>query len=283
MSRPTTEIFGNYGSNFHLNHERHRSNLGIMRMHPHYEAFMVTQTPVTATIYINGSSYKTDQPFLLIISPFSLHGVDLTVTNGTIERYIAHFGDEMIQTYPDVQEAVETCFQKISGAVFLLQGDCLQKCRSLFALSNTYPETSEVQRLIFPVILKTILISDCERLDFGKNKNILQIQQIIKYMQEHLAEPISAESVAQQFYISRSKLDKDIRKYTMLSFRQLLNELRLCNAEYLLRNPKLKISDIAVRSGFENENYFFTLFKNYKGTTPLKYQKNAGLHYKRIK
>lgn len=255
-------------------------------MHPHYEAFMVTESPVRATVHINGSSYEIDQPFLLVISPYSFHGVDLTFSNAkadTIKRYIAHFGDVMIQSSPELLETVETHFKSFSGIVYHLKEDCLQKCQTLFALSNSYAETCAVQKLIFQIIIGTVMLSDCEKLEFGKEKKGLQIQQIIKYMHEHLAEPITAESVAQQFYISRSKLDKDIRQYTMLSFRQLLNELRLCNAEYLLRNPNLKISDIAARSGFENENYFFTMFKNYKGTTPLKYQKNTCLHYKRIK
>ena len=104
------------------------------------------------------------------------------------------------------------------------------------------------------------------------------ISDIMKYMFEHLSEPINADSVAKHFCISRSKLDKDFNKYTQTSFRQFLITMRLTNAVSLLWGNKLSISEIAAASGFETENHFYTQFKKREGITPLQYRKKALRH-----
>ena len=52
------------------------------------------------------------------------------------------------------------------------------------------------------------------------------------------------------------------------SFSTYLNELRLRKAEELLRYSNLKASEIAARTGYSNVNYFYTLFRKYRGYYP---------------
>jgi len=59
------------------------------------------------------------------------------------------------------------------------------------------------------------------------------------------------------------------------SFTTYLNELRLRKAEELLRYTSLKTSEIASRIGYANANYFYTIFKKYKGYYPSESKSKA--------
>jgi AraC-like DNA-binding protein len=72
--------------------------------------------------------------------------------------------------------------------------------------------------------------------------------------------------------ISNSKLNKDLKKYSV-NFHQLLKDMRLSQAFFMLKNTNLDITSIATNLGFENDTYFYTFFKNATGTTPLQYRK----------
>ena len=53
------------------------------------------------------------------------------------------------------------------------------------------------------------------------------------------------------------------------TFNQFVNDYRLKHAKKLLREaPELKISTVAVESGFANERTFFRVFKEATGMTP---------------
>ena len=44
----------------------------------------------------------------------------------------------------------------------------------------------------------------------------------------------------------------------------------------LLQNTEMQVSDIAAQVGYESEGYFYRLFKNQYGVTPLEYRKQNG-------
>lgn len=59
-----------------------------------------------------------------------------------------------------------------------------------------------------------------------------------------------------------------------MSFTEYVNDYRLqMAADDILRGEK-QISDVASDHGFDNESYFFRLFKKKYGITPLKYRQH---------
>ena len=51
--------------------------------------------------------------------------------------------------------------------------------------------------------------------------------------------------------------------------------IRIINAEKLLLEGDDSITSVAQKCGFNDPNYFSTVFKKIKGITPLKFAKNA--------
>ena len=267
-------FFENYGSDFYLYHVNCRGNSGIMHLHPHWE-MLICHAPEPAVITANGTEVTGDRPFLAIFAPYCLHAVEFRNFYSEIERFVCYFGDDLINCNPQVFSVYPDIFKK-NFAIFSLTDEQAEKCKAMIDLSKVFEHNSKEQKLLFLLVLSYVLNKSKPQSSSDSLSNDLQISTIIKYMFEHLSEKIDADSVAQQFYMSRSKLDKDFQKYTTVSFRQLLIDMRLSHAAYLLVNTKMKISDIASLSGFENENYFYAQFKKLMGTTPLKFQKDPG-------
>lgn len=68
------------------------------------------------------------------------------------------------------------------------------------------------------------------------------------------------------------KLSRIIKKYTELTFNELLQEKRLSKAAELLKSTNLPISETIQSIGYENLTYFYKIFKKKYNTTPKKYR-----------
>lgn len=100
------------------------------------------------------------------------------------------------------------------------------------------------------------------------------IQQTILELNEHYAEPISLNSVAEKLKITPPYLSKIFMKETSTSFINYLTALRVEKAKLLLRNTNKKINVICQQVGYPDPKYFCTLFKREVGVTPNQYRSN---------
>ena len=55
---------------------------------------------------------------------------------------------------------------------------------------------------------------------------------------------------------------------------QLTNEATDFNAAQLLSTGNFSVTEVAERCGYSDSNYFASVFKKFKGTTPLKFSKS---------
>ncbi|MDG6692567.1 helix-turn-helix domain-containing protein [Staphylococcus aureus] len=77
-------------------------------------------------------------------------------------------------------------------------------------------------------------------------------------------------------YQTRYALRQLFRQQTGMTISQYLRQLRLCQAQYLLRHSSLLISEIAARCGFEDSNYFSVVFTRETGVTPRVWRQQWG-------
>lgn len=68
-------------------------------------------------------------------------------------------------------------------------------------------------------------------------------------------------------------INRIIKKHSGMSLREYIRSITLTKAEQMLRHTDESISKIIAAIGFENKTYFYTLFKDKYGMTPLKYRK----------
>ena len=103
----------------------------------------------------------------------------------------------------------------------------------------------------------------------------MPVTRSLSYIESHYRECISLESCAENVGISYTHLSRIFKKETTFSFSEYLNRLRVNKAKILLVENKLPIKKIVEETGFTNYNYFFKVFKDVEGITPVEYTEDA--------
>lgn len=100
----------------------------------------------------------------------------------------------------------------------------------------------------------------------------LDTARALRYMWEHLAEPLGVGDVADAVAISRRKLERHFRQHLGRSVNEELNRKRVEWSCELLTATKLPSREIGRQVGFNSGAYFHVVFRNLMGTTPKKYR-----------
>lgn len=95
-----------------------------------------------------------------------------------------------------------------------------------------------------------------------------KLRQAIEYIQEHLAQEISLNELAEYLGISRYYFCRLFKQSTGLSPYQYVIQQRVERAKQLLLQGTLSISDIAIACGFAHQSHLNRHFKRLTGVTP---------------
>ncbi|WP_340017064.1 AraC family transcriptional regulator [Paenibacillus sp. FSL K6-1318] len=99
------------------------------------------------------------------------------------------------------------------------------------------------------------------------------LESVCEYLEDHYAEPIKLEQVAEHIKFSKfhvCKLFKEIKGVTLMEY---LNHFRIIKSEWALLFRQDSILDIAIGHGFNNVNSYNRLFKKYNDCTPSEFRK----------
>ena len=96
--------------------------------------------------------------------------------------------------------------------------------------------------------------------------------QIITYIQEYYAEPITLDSLAEVFNYSAYHLSSLFKEHTGISPIDYLIRFRLEMASELLMKTDASIREIAASIGYKDVYYFSRIFKKRKGVSPAQFR-----------
>lgn len=99
------------------------------------------------------------------------------------------------------------------------------------------------------------------------------IEQIQIYTRRNYQKNLTVEFLASLFYMNSSYLSHLFRKRTGVKYVSYLNSIRIEQAKKLLETTDRKLYQIAKAVGYENNKYFFRVFKKLEGITPEQYRK----------
>jgi len=104
-----------------------------------------------------------------------------------------------------------------------------------------------------------------------------QLQELVKNHKPHLDDDISLPKLAALLGVTSHQLSELLNIHKSTSFYDFLNDLRYQESLQFLdaNQSELTIADIAYRSGFNNRNSFYKVFKEKSGVTPSQYKKQS--------
>ncbi|GHV72906.1 DNA-binding response regulator [Spirochaetia bacterium] len=92
------------------------------------------------------------------------------------------------------------------------------------------------------------------------------------FIDEHYTNPITQRDVAESITLNTSYFSKIFREETGESFTHYLARYRIGKAVELMKDPTLKVYEIAGRVGYDNVQYFIKIFRQYTGLSPNQYR-----------
>lgn len=107
-----------------------------------------------------------------------------------------------------------------------------------------------------------------------KNEHVLQIrmQKMIGYIQNHYAEDVSLQDIANSASISRSEASRCFQSYLHTSPVNYLLKYRVERSMQLLRDNNMTVEAVALECGFSSSAYFCKIFRAHTGMTPKQYR-----------
>lgn len=263
-------FYEDYGSGLHAHFMRSPRGyaLPVYHVHPHWELYFCPNVLEQVT-FVNGQSITYTQPLAILCPPFTHHGTSVDSGAQYFYHDVFYFGEEYLADLGEHHFFLAP-FARSSACFFPLNAADAGQLLQLSDQIRTSPAIE--QKLLFAVFFHRLcaLCPEENRHYIGQANSY--IQDVMRYIVDHLAEPLTGTSIAAAFYISRNKLSADFKQFTHTTLHQFIINLRLERAKELLSAGEPPNNrEIAQRCGFENEYYFYEFFKNQTGMTPREY------------
>lgn len=106
----------------------------------------------------------------------------------------------------------------------------------------------------------------------ASNGHLPLVRELKAYMNEHLDEDISLDSLAERANLTPNYVSMLFKEATNVHVGEYLTRIRLEKAANLLRDTKATVSEISLQVGYRYSQYFSRKFKAKYGVTPLQYR-----------
>lgn len=100
-----------------------------------------------------------------------------------------------------------------------------------------------------------------------------QLRRAAEYMTEHLGDPVPLKDLAEQTGLSPSRFGRAFKLSMGISPHRWQMNLRIMEAQELLREGKRPQADIALATGFAEQSHFSRVFKEVVGMPPRVWQR----------
>jgi AraC-like DNA-binding protein len=99
-------------------------------------------------------------------------------------------------------------------------------------------------------------------------------ERAIAYIKDNFHKAITLDDISNHIKINRCYFCNVFKKETGKTYSQFLNDIRIEKSKELLMDRALSILEVSLSAGFNNQNYFNTIFKKLTNMTPLEYRNN---------
>lgn len=129
-----------------------------------------------------------------------------------------------------------------------------------------YHLTAALRLLITQCVSGKVKVSEQEQIASERMK------QMLRYVEEHYAEELTVEKLADCVALSESACLRSFRQFLGITPIQYVKQFRVEKAAELLRSTRLKTGEVGLECGFSDASYFIKTFRGIKHCTPREYR-----------
>lgn len=142
-------------------------------------------------------------------------------------------------------------------------------------MHESWQQSQWLERLQVKTLFYQIVLSIYQQLSSQESyvKQTGLVSQIKAYVEEHYADSIRLEPLAERLNYSVSHISAVFKRETNYSLVEYVMQLRMKKAVALLKSTNVPLKEIAASVGYTDVHYFNRLFKRHLGISPGKYRK----------
>lgn len=244
--------------------------------HSNYEIYYFVAGD--ADYLVEGREYHLTPHSLILLSPYVFHGVRVNSTadyircsiNFSPEELTAERRTFLLSSFPGNKknEPREIFYEKTEEFG-------IHACFEHLIHSQIHPEP--LQNTCYPVFLEALLAQIslmCQtiRPSSADTSASGTITEIIHYLNDHLTDTITLDSLSSRFFISKYYMNRAFKKATGTTVMDYLIYKRVIMARQLMLNG-YTASDAANHSGFGDYSSFYRAYKKVMGCSPGSFSK----------
>ena len=248
-------------------------SMSRLHFHDHFEIMLPLTSP--GNIFVNDQVYPLERGTLYLIGESTLHR---TMANGFHSRYILHISrkalTDLSTPQTDFTHLMQVNFRRanldneqMTELIELYQD--LERNKNDGTFGSDIRQTVALLRLLIKVAPTLDAATAGEAI---RNKDFLRVAPILDYIRDNLAESLSLDQIASQFYLSKHYLCRIFKSATGFSVMEYIIYSRVLKARQLLQDG-VSVQQAGELSGFSDNSHFIRTFGHLTGVTPGRYAK----------
>jgi AraC-like DNA-binding protein len=257
------------------------SNMKTNHYHDHYEIYY--QMSGDRYYFIEDRTYYIKKGDLVLIDLNVIHKT-MHAGSNSYERILINFKEEYIGKILDKNSALDLkdffrmgihvlrLSLKEQNIVESILSKILEEKKNQLSRYNLYTKALLLELLI--VISRLVESSPEKHLEYP-NQVHKKISEITRYINNNYEKQITLKLISDTFYISPYYLSRTFKEVTGFTFLEYLNSVRIKEAQKLLAETRLNITEISDRAGFQSSTSFGRVFKSINQISPLQFRKKV--------
>jgi AraC-like DNA-binding protein len=266
-----------------VDQDRPVGDIGTFGEHTHDLYHIVLYTRSSGSYLKCGEKYHAEPGTLVIVSPGQSHDF-VSLRNSSVYSEITFSlltptgkvltlpFEKILSIYTGVPGQIRNelrLSKEAAQELVIIMIRIMDYLQSPSPLSDFY--TQRALANLFDMIVAHCYTEGIHDAALARDNPILQVKQ---YIDEHYAEPITAEDLASMSHCSKGHLFRAFKRSFRVSPLAYQQDLRFEAAQRLLRFTSLRCYEIALRVGYANVYYFHRQFRKRMGITPRAYRQS---------
>ena len=242
-------------------------------LHWHRELEILYILNGSAVVQMKGKKYRLKPQDLIVIESSIIHdviyalpqtmGICIHISKSYMRKYLADLELMQMLCTPESpgngkEEGYERLRQYLKELTVLY-----------FEQKQSYPFASSA--IVLKILAELVdnfseLVS--EELNIAGADNLVRVEQIFQYVEEHYKEPISLQDAADEAGLNKEYFCRFFKRSTGMTFLQYVNQVRISYIYQDLLHAEGNVQEIIERHGMYNTKVFYRLFKERYGCTP---------------
>ena len=224
----------------------------------------------TGTYYVNGKSYPLSEGSVIYYNQGDLHEVVSETENEIGDYCIGITNLNRCNLPPNCLISPDEPSVRQAGGLFPM---LLSMCEQMYALEGTNEEGElTVQLLCSALIVLTCQLEDFPLTSANESDEAYMVLRIRNYLNEHFMEDITLDTAGEALGCSATYISHIFKKATGRTPIQYMIHRRIGHAQTLLISTDHPVTRIATIVGYDNTNYFSTIFSKVVGMSPARYR-----------